>query len=286
MRIALIGARGQLGTALQGCLSEEILPFGHDTLDITDTGSVAEVLQRVEPDLVINAAAYNLVDQAEEEPQQAYAVNALGPRNLALACGERDLPLLHISSDYVFGLDGVRESPYQETAAPGPLGAYGLSKLAGEYYVRSLCRRHFVVRTCGLYGLATATSKENFIDKIYRLGVERGEVSVVNDQWCTPTSVVDLARGLCDLIRTDRYGLYHGTNTGGTTWHGLASEVFRCTGRDVQVKAVASSEFKTRARRPPYSVLNTDKLSGVLGYPLPEWTAAVATYLRQRGLVG
>ena len=285
MRIALIGATGQLGTDLQTALaSEDIVPLGHGQIELADDKSVADCLTTVTPDLVINCAAYNLVDKAEDEPQVAYDVNSLGPRRLADWCGDRNTPLVHFSSDYVFGLDSSREEPFREEDAPGPQSAYAASKLQGEYFVRSLCPQHFVIRTCGLYGVAGArgAGKGNFIEAMLRLGAERDELGVVNDQRCTPTSTADLAQATAGLIRTDAFGLYHAANEGDTTWFELANEVFRLADITVTVNPITSEQFGARAARPGYSVLNCQKLASVAGEPLPEWRDAVARYLTAR----
>ncbi|HTI49899.1 MAG TPA: dTDP-4-dehydrorhamnose reductase [Planctomycetaceae bacterium] len=283
MRIALFGANGQLGTALSSCLTQKILPLGSDAADVSSGAQVAAVLDDAAPDLVINASAYNLVDKAEDEPERAFAVNALGPRNLAAWCARHDRPLVHVSTDYVFGLDAARRTPWRETELPGPLGAYAVSKLAGEAFVQNQTPRHYVIRTCGLYGAARSVGKGNFIKTMLRLGAERGSVSVVDDQWCTPTSALDLARAIARLIETDRYGLYHATNAGATTWCRLAAEVFRQANMKVEVRAITTAEYPTKARRPAYSVLDSSKLAQAIGAPLPPWEQAVAEYLQQRG---
>lgn len=285
MRIALIGAAGQLGTDLQTTLSQEdLVPLGHGEIELTSDASVAECLGQTEPRLVINCAAYNLVDKAEDEAQAAYEANALGPRRLAQWCAERDVPLVHFSSDYVFGLDTDRATPYDETDAPGPQSAYGASKLQGEYFVRAICPRHFVIRTCGLYGVAGArgAGKGNFIESMLRLGTERDELGIVNDQCCTPTSTADLAAAAAALIRTDAYGLYHATNAGQMTWFELAREVFRQAEISVTVKPITSAQFGARATRPGYSVMSCQRLASVIGHELPEWPDAVARYLQAR----
>ncbi|MSR57034.1 MAG: dTDP-4-dehydrorhamnose reductase [Planctomycetaceae bacterium] len=279
MRIALLGAHGQLGTALSDSLSADVVPFTSADVDVADAARVAAALDECGADLVINASAYNFVDKAEDEPDRAYAVNALGPRNLAAWCSRRAAPLLHVSSDYVFGLDAARQTPYLETDLPGPLGAYAVSKLAGEAFVRSLCSRHYVVRTCGLYGEARSPGKGNFVKTMLRLGNERGAVSVVDDQSCTPTSAVDLARAIARLIETDQYGLYHATNSGATTWCKLAVEVFRLAKLNVEVRPITTAEYPTKARRPAYSVVDSSKLAFVIGEPLPEWQDALAEYV-------
>lgn len=278
-RIAIIGASGQLGSEFRRLLGERAIAIRHSELEICEPLSVRAALGAANPDLVINAAAYNWVDKAEDEPQVAYAVNALGPRNLALACSERSIPLVHVSSDYVFGLES-NETPFRETDAPGPSSAYGLSKLAGEYFVRSLCPHHFVIRTCGLYGHAEAVGKGNFVKTMLRLGRERGHVRVVNDQHCTPTSTADLAAALIGLIETDAFGLYHLTNRGATTWCEFAKEIFRAAGLAVTTEPISTREFGAKAPRPAYSVLNCDKAAGALNGEMPSWQDALVTYLK------
>lgn len=282
MRIAVIGARGQLGTDVVPLLGDEVVPLGHEEIDITDPSRVAAVLSQVRPECVINVAAWNLVDQAEDEPEVAFAVNAFGPRNLARYCGTNGLTLLHVSTDYVFGLDATGNHPWTETDAPGPVSAYGTGKLTGEYFVRSLCPKHFVVRTCGLYGLRGARGKGNFVETMLRLGRERDELRIVNDQRCTPSATVDVARALAALVRTEAYGLYHATNSGDMTWYEFAREIFRQAGITVRTVPIDSATFGAKAKRPPYSVLDCSKLKCVIGCELPPWQAALRRYLAAR----
>jgi dTDP-4-dehydrorhamnose reductase len=284
MRIALIGAGGQLGTALVACLKAELIPLGRDALDIADAARVAEVLPRTQPELVINAAAYNFVDRAEDERDRASAVNALGPRHLAEWCAGRDIPLVHVGTDYAFGQDTGRRIPYAELDPPGPLSEYARSKLAGENFVRDVCPKHFVVRTCGLYGRASSPGKGNFVETMLRFGQERGAVSVVDDQWCTPTSAADLADAIARLISTDKYGLYHATNAGSTTWCGFATEIFRLAGLMVEVKPITTVQFGAQAGRPAFSVLDSSKLAAAIGRAMRPWQEALADYLRSRSM--
>lgn len=281
MRIALIGAQGQLGCALVRHLRGEVLPLGRAEINLTDPHGVERVLRECGAKLVINAAAYNLVDRAEDEPEVAEAINSLAPQHLAMSCNRLGATLVHVSTDYVFGGDPCRETPYRESDAPEPLGAYGASKLAGEQSVQTIASRHFVIRTCGLYGAAQRTAKENFVTKMLRLGRERGAVSVVDDQWCTPTSADHLARAIVSLVETERFGLYHATNSGATTWCRFAREIFRQSGMEVAVEAIRTADLECRARRPTYSVLDCNKLAGVLGGPLPSWEQALANYLAE-----
>lgn len=281
MRVAILGAQGQLGTALARVLTDDIVPLGRAELDIADAAAVERVLSDGAIEVVIHAAAYNLVDQAEKEPAAAFSVNAFGTRNVALLCAKRDIPLVYVSTDYVFGFDAARTTTYTENDLPGPVSAYGLSKLTGEYFVRSVCPKHFVVRTCGLYGKAQSGGKTNFVDKILKIGTERGQVSVVDDQWCTPTSVTDLATAIAALLRTDRYGLYHATNSGATTWCRFATEIFRLAKPDVKVQPTTSATFNAPARRPQYSVLDCNKLTETIGREMPPWQTALAEYVAE-----
>lgn len=282
MRIALVGAAGQLGSDLQPLLRGEVVPLRHQDLELGDDDSVSRVLTTMAPDVVINCAAYNFVDRAEDEPTAAWQINALGPRRLAKFCAAHNAVLVHFSTDYVFGLDRQRTEPYRETDLPGPLGAYGLSKLGGEFGVRSQCERHFVIRTCGLYGHAArrGAGKGNFIESMLRLGRERPQLSVVDDQICTPTSTVDLAAAVAALIQTKEYGLYHATNSGCLSWFELACEALRLAGLSTPIVPITTAQFGAKAPRPSFSVLNCEQLTGVLGRPLPDWHDALAQYLR------
>ncbi len=284
MRIGVIGATGQLGSELCQQLGEAAVPWTRDEVDLSANASLMSHLRDSDVDLVINTAAYNKVDLAEDEPELAFAVNAFGPRRLALACAELNLPLMHLSTDYVFGLEVHRDQPWRETDAPGPVSAYGTSKLTGEYFVRSLCPQHYVVRTCGLYGHAArqGAGKGNFIETMLRLGGERDELRLVNDQHCTPTSVRDLAAALIGLAATGKFGLYHATNSGQTTWAELAADVFALEQMHTRVVPIPSAEYPTKARRPRYSVLNCTRLEQALGHPLPTWQDAVRCYLEER----
>jgi dTDP-4-dehydrorhamnose reductase len=282
MKIALIGAGGQLGTALTKRLGDVVLPLGRDSLDLTDADSVRPALTRAAPHLVINAAAYNFVDRAEEETDRAFVINARGPWALALACAARDIPLVHVSTDYVFGRDRGRTTPYLESDVPGPQSEYARGKLAGEVFVQTVCPKHYVLRTCGLYGRAVSPGKGNFVETMLRLGKERGAVSVVDDQQCTPTAAADLAGWIAELITTDKYGLYHATNAGSTTWCGLAREIFRQAGMSVEVTPITTAQFGAKAARPAYSVLDCAKVADVIGHPLRPWQEALAEYLGSR----
>ena len=276
----LIGASGQLGSDLALRLGLGLIAVTHEQLEITNADQIQQALDRWQPTAVINTAAYNLVDQAEKEPDRAFAVNADGPELLARACQERNIVLMQISTDYVFGADRSRNSPYSEEDLPGPVGVYGQSKLAGEQRVLELCQKHFVMRTCGLYGRAATKAKGNFVNTMLRLGSTKSELKVVADQHCTPTYTADLAEALVSLLKTEAYGLYHATNSGATSWCELAREIFRLRGLATKVIPITTTEYGAPAQRPLYSVLNCNKLATLLGSPLRPWTAALTDYLK------
>ncbi len=279
MKIAVIGAHGQLGSDLIRLLGDDAVELTHTQIEITDPVSVAAALGAVAPDTVINTAAYNLVDNAEQEPDRAFAINAFGPLHLARYCEERGLALVHVSTDYVFGQDVERATPYAETDLPGPVSVYGTSKLAGEHLVRAACRRHFVVRTCGLYGRPTSVGKGNFVRTMLRLAQDRDELTVIDDQHCTPTSTADLAAAIVELVQTDEYGLYHATNSGSTTWYGFARAIFDLSGIGIKVTPITSAQFAAPACRPAYSVLDSTRIAEVTGVSLRPWRDALAAYL-------
>ncbi len=285
MRIALIGSNGQLGSDLLPRLQttgHDVVPLRHADIEITDAANVFAVLGSVQPDLILNTAAYNLVDKAEDEPDVAMSVNASGPQNLARLCATEKWRLMHISTDYVFGeAAGPTSRPWTELDVAIPTGRYGLSKWTGEQFVQKECPRSFVVRTCGLYGLAALRDggKGNFVETMLRLGRERQQLRVVDDQRCTPTSTADLADALVKLIATDAFGLYHATNSDSMTWCEFAREIFRLAKLDVEVIPISTVEFGAKAKRPAYSVLDCSKLAPVIDGPLPDWHDALARYL-------
>lgn len=261
------------------------LAWGRSDCDLTITAELQRRLDEAGPRIVINCAAYNLVDRAEDEPEVAFAVNAFATRQLALWCASRDVPLMHISTDYVFGLHSST-TPRSEEDAAGPVSVYGASKLAGEEFVRAICPRSWVVRTCGLYGHRASQAKGNFVETMLRLAGQRSELRIVADQRCTPTSTADLAEQLVRLLQTTEYGLYHATNFGDCSWAEFASEIFRLTDAATRVIPITAKEYGAKARRPDYSVLNCQRLATILGQPMRPWREALAAYLQQRPQAG
>ena len=286
MRYAVLGAAGQLGRDLCPRLPGEVVSLsrsGSSVADLSRPESLRGMFDQVRPDMVVNCAAYNFVDKAESEPQEAFAVNAWGVRELAHLCRERDCLLVHFSTDYVFGLDETRRQPWTENDAPGPVSVYGLSKLAGEYLVRSLCPRHMVIRTCGLYGVWGSGGKGgNFVETMLRLASQGKPLRVVDDQICTPSYTVDVAETTVALLATGRPGLYHVTNSGYCSWYELARAIFELTGVRADLSPIPSSAYAAPARRPAYSVLDHAALRSLGIASQRPWREALAAYLSER----
>ena len=273
MRVFIAGAKGQLGHALQEVLGHhEIIAYDLDELDITQLEATRKVLEQVRPQVVLNVAAYTKVDQAESEPEMAYRINALGARNLALATASHKIPLLQISTDYVF--DGKASRPYHEFDRPHPLSVYGMSKLAGEETVRALNPRHFIVRTAWLYH----TVGNNFPKTICALA-DQPEIRVVNDQYGSPTYAPHLAQALSRLMETGAFGTYHIAGSGGTTWFEFTRTLFKLCGFATKIQPVSTAEFPRPAPRPAHAVLTTLQDPPML---LPPWEHGLQEFVQQR----
>jgi dTDP-4-dehydrorhamnose reductase len=282
-RILVIGAQGQLGRDLCPRLSGEVIAAGRDRADLNQPSLLESTIDAVRPNIVINCAAYNFVDKAESEPEAAFAVNAFAVRNLAVICARTDCTLVHFSTDYVYGLDTSCSEPWRETDAPGPVSVYGASKLAGEYFVRSYCPKHFVIRTCGLYGVWGSGGKGgNFVETMLRVASQGKPLRVVADQRCTPTYTADLAMATVALISTEKPGLYHITNSGSMTWHEFAATIFEMEGIDADLTPISSAAFGAAARRPAFSVLNTELYHSLALPPIRPWKEAIQAYLTER----
>lgn len=282
MDIVITGANGQLGSELNRQLGNEAIRLSRQDLDITSGADVRRVLRELRPEVVINAAAYTQVDRAEEETETCRKVNVEAVDHLARECQKQGSVLVHVSSDYVFDGYSDHSEPWTERDLPRPTGAYALSKFDGET-AAARCQRHLVVRTCGLYGRVEPTGQaKNFVETMLRLSETRDHLNVVNDQRCTPSSTVDVARAILFLIRIEANGLYHVTNAGETTWHGMAEEIFRLSDIEMTVEPISSEEYAAAAPRPRYSVLSTAKYEALGGPALPDWQTALASYLATR----
>jgi dTDP-4-dehydrorhamnose reductase len=286
MKVAVVGASGQLGCDLVSTFAgagHEVFGLTHAQIEIADLDSVFATLRSLQPDLVVNTAAMHHVDKCETQPETAYAINALGARNLALAVRDMGSVLVHVSTDYVF--DGDKERPYEESDSPRPLSVYGNTKLAGEYFVCATLDRSFVVRTSAIYGMNPCRAKGmNFIDLMLKLARERGEVHVVDDEIVTPTSTIELARQIVVLSDSDCFGLYHATAEGSCSWFEFARTIFTMTGSRVTLKPAAPGEFPAKVQRPKYSVLENRMLKSRELNVFSSWQDGLRQYLQQRGL--
>ena len=286
-RIVVIGANGQLGTDLCRVLKNrdgaELVEITEDVMDVCDHPRTRETLSKLKPAAVINTAAYHKVDELEDNALRAFEVNAVAVRHLALLCRDLDCALMHMSTDYVFGGDRARKTPYTEEDPPWPETVYGVSKLAGEYAIRHHCPKHFVVRGCGLYGVAGAMGKGgNFVETMIRLAREGKPLRVVNDQRLTPTFTHDLAEKMIELVFTERFGLYHISNSGDCTWHEFAAKIFELTGLNPPLSPQTTAESGAKATRPGYSVFAHRALERAGLRPLRSWPEALRDYLRQK----
>jgi dTDP-4-dehydrorhamnose reductase len=279
-RYVIVGSVGQLGRDLCSQLSGQVVPLTRKELELTNAAGVRATLTALQPDVVINCAAYNFVDKAEDEAEMAFAVNALGPRLLADACNDLDAVLVHFSTDYAFGLDTNRRTPYRESDVPGPLNLYGISKLAGEYAVRSRCPRHLVIRTCGLYGRWGSGGKGgNFVETMLRIARQGKPLRVVYDQVCTPSYTVDVAAAAIQLLGVNATGLFHLTNAGQCSWYELAQSIFALRGVAADLTPITTQEYGSRARRPAYSVLTSEHPQTP---QLRPWQEALTAYLTSK----
>ena len=283
-KIVILGANGMLGTDLLGAcktaFDSEVKGLVHSPeysdLDISRLDATLRVIGSLSPDLVIHTAAYTDVDGCEMDPDKAHQINAIGTRNVALACRKAGAALVYISSDYVF--NGQKKVPYKEWDQPEPISAYGVSKWLGESFVRQLCPRYFIIRSAWLYG----KHGKNFVDTISRLSRERDHLRVVNDQIGCPTWSADLAGKIVELIEVERYGTFHITNSGCCSWYDFACSIIGYQGLAVRVEPVPTDQFPRPARRPAYSVLDNYylRLEGLK--PLRSWQEALQAFLNTK----
>jgi dTDP-4-dehydrorhamnose reductase len=284
MKVMVIGAGGQLSGDLRRLLpASDCIPLTHAEIEITDPESVRRAFERRRADVVINTAAFHRVDDCETQAERAFQANAVAVRSLAQACRATNAVFVHFSTDYVF--DGEQTQPYVETDRPGPLSVYAASKLAGEYLAASAHPKHFVIRTCGLFGLGGSRSKGgggNFVETMLRAAAQGKSLRVVSDQVVTPTATADLARKVLQLAQTDAYGLYHITAQGACSWYEFARRIFELAGVQADLNPVTAEAFGAPARRPRYSVLRNRRLE-LLGLDdLPPWEDGLRRYLAER----
>lgn len=283
-RAVVFGAAGQLGVELVQELKARaysVTAYDRSRVDITDGSAVERVLAEVDPQVVFNSAAYNQVDVAEKEPLAAIQVNGLAVRNLAVACRQVDARLVHFSTDYVF--DGRARHPYAEDDPTHPLGAYAVSKLAGELYAQAYLENALVVRTCGVYGPGgVATARGNFVEVMLRLAGSGQPIRVVQDHVASPTFAPALASRTIDLLERGHSGVYHIGGGTPVSWFEFARMIFEAAGLKPLLLATNEREYRTAARRPKYSALSNAKLERVGVKPMPPLPEALASYFSRR----
>ena len=281
MKILVTGCNGQLGREIINQLEDkktkgeiiEILKCDKESLDISNFEEVYTYILEKKPEVIINCAAFTNVDLSEDKVDLAYKINALGSKNLAIASEKIKSKLVYISTDYVF--KGDKKIPYREDDTTNPTNIYGKSKLLGEQYTKDFCSRYFIIRTAWLYG-----DGNNFVKTMLRLSESKKEINVVDDQVGSPTSTKELAVCILNLINTEHYGTYHGTNNGFCSWYEFAKKIFEIKNIDVKVNPITSDKFPSKVNRPSYSVLDNFMLKLIDLDNFKHWEDALEEYLR------
>lgn len=278
MRVLVTGVKGQLGHDVVGEMNKrgmEAIGVDIEEMDITDAASVDQVIRDAAPDAVIHCAAYTAVDAAEENEAVCRKVNADGPRNIAKVCKDLDIRMLYVSTDYVF--DGQGKHAWEPEDQPDPKSVYGQTKYEGELAVQELLDKYFIVRIAWVFGI----NGKNFVKTMLRLAEIQDTITVVNDQFGSPTYTYDLARLLVDMIQTEKYGVYHATNEGFCSWYDFACAIFREAGIEVNVVPVTSAEYGAKANRPMNSRMSKEKLTENGFERLPSWEDALKRYIAE-----
>ena len=278
MKILVTGVKGQLGYDVVKALeSRGYQPVGVDReeMDLMNNNMIQDFIMNLKPEAIIHCAAYTAVDQAEEEVEICYQINAEAVKVIAECAKTLDIPMIYISTDYVF--DGTKASEYVETDIPNPINVYGASKLKGEQYVQQLLEKFYIVRISWVFGI----NGNNFIKTMQRLGNEQDQLNIIHDQVGSPTYTAHLAPLLVDMIETDQYGIYHATNEGYCSWYEFAAEIFKQSQLDVTLHPITTDQYKTKAKRPLNSKMSKQKLSDYGFHRLPTWQEALKNYLNQ-----
>ena len=279
MKILVTGVNGQLGYDVVKELDKRgHQPIGVDKeeMDLTSKEQIKECIKIINPQAIIHCGAYTAVDKAEDEKDLCKRVNAIATKEIAKNAKVLDIPMIYISTDYVF--DGTKDGEYTEKDIPNPINIYGKTKYEGELYVQKILKKYYIVRISWVFG----ENGNNFIDTMIRLSKEKDSLSVINDQVGSPTYTKDLARLLVDMIETDKYGVYHATNEGYCTWYEFAKEIFRISNIDIQVNKINTSKYHTQAKRPLNSKMSKEKLKNMKFIPLRSWKDALNEYMINR----
>lgn len=281
MRIAVIGATGQLGSDLVKVLGKKAIPLTHADIEVKDVSSCLKALEKHRPDIVVNCAAYVRVDDAEDFPDEAFAVNSIGARNVAIACEKINAVNAYISTDYVF--DGNKKKPYIETDHSNPVNVYGLSKYAGEIFTKNYSSKYYIFRLASLYGAKGARGKGgNFVETMIQKASNNEEIKVVDDMTMSPTYTRDAAKMINKIIENRiQSGLYHIANNGSCSWFDFAKNIFGFLNLKPNFKPIKSKELTYKARRPVFSALESEKLVSQ-SLRMPEWKDALKRYLIEK----
>ncbi len=285
--VAVIGSNGQLGSDIVEVLEEKgfvPIPLTHGQIEISRRDSVHSALKDIRPWAVVNTAAFHNVPLCERQPNRAFEVNALGAKNLAEVSEDLGFILVHISTDYVF--DGSKRAPYVEGDLPNPLNAYGITKLAGEYFIQAYGKRYYILRTSGLYGRRPCRAKGyNFVSLMLKMGREKGKVRVVDDEILSPTHTLELARQISIILDVlPDFGLYHATAEGECSWYEFAKAIFEISGVKARVERAEPGEFSSGVKRPKYSVLENKKLKEMGINAFQHWREALREFFALQGV--
>ena len=278
MKVAVTGCKGQLGADLTAEMEKRNIQASGidiDTVDITDYEALEAFIEAEKPDAVVHLAAYTAVDKAEQEKEKCALINVKGTENIAKICGEKGIKLLYTSTDYIFGGEG--DTPFETDSTPAPCNYYGLTKYEGEQAVKKYCPDYFIVRISWVFGV----HGKNFVYTMLHLAENNREIRVVNDQTGSPTFTPDISKLICDMIATDKYGVYHATNEGFCTWAEFAAEIMRRAGKDTKIIPISTEQYPTPAKRPRNSRLSKKSLDDAGFTRLPRWEDALDRFLEE-----
>lgn len=276
MKVLVTGVNGQLGYDVVKELEKrehQAVGVDRERMDLTSSKQIKECIETVKPEAIIHCAAYTAVDKAEDEEELCRRINAIATKEIAEYAKVLDIPMIYISTDYVF--DGTKDGEYTEEDIPNPINVYGKTKYEGERYVQELLEKYYIVRISWVFG----ENGNNFIDTMLRLSKDRDEINVINDQLGSPTYTKDLALLLVDMIESNKYGIYHATNEGYCTWYEFAKEIFKVANIDIKINPICTSEYPTKATRPMNSKMSKNKLSKNEFNKLNNWKESLEKYI-------